>query len=153
EAADHQSVRIRHLLTGAERCVLPVAASLFAFAPVGNVLCTIDSNGRAALWDTTRGNKIRDLEGALAHKNVRFVGIAQDGGTIAVLDGGWESAAGLVVWQAATGQRMPRPAGHAGAVTCLTYAPNGKLLVSGSLDRTVRLWNPLTGEHLRTLTE
>jgi WD40 repeat protein len=152
EAADHQRICIRHLPTKAERCVIPVKGAKFAFAPAGKVLVTIDESGRGALWNTVKGDKIRDLEGALANKDFRFVGISNDGRTIAVLDGGWYSAPTVVVWNAATGKRMGRPLGHEGAVTCMAYAPDGKSLASGSIDRTVRLWDPATSKHLRILT-
>jgi WD40 repeat protein len=152
EDADHQSVRVRHLPTGAERCVIPVKQAKFAFTPDGKVLFTVDDSGEGALWDATRGDKIRDLEGALANKDFRILGISQDGRTVAVLDGGWQSAAAVVVWDAATGKRVARPPGHDGAVTCIAYSPGGKVLASGSLDKTVRLWDPATGKHLRNLT-
>lgn len=151
EDADHQHVRIRHLPTGAERCVIAIRQAKFAFAQDGKTLVTIDSDGWAALWDAAKGEKIRDLDETLANKDFRILGISNDGKTIAVLDGGWHSAASVVVWNAATGKRAARPAGHNGTVTCLAYAPDGKLLASGSIDQTVRLWNPATGEHLREL--
>jgi WD40 repeat protein len=151
EAADHQSVRVRHLPTGAERCAIPLKTSQFAFAPDGKALLTIDANGQGALWDTAKGTKVRDLAGALVNKDFHILGISKDGKSIAVLDGGWDSASLVVVWDAATGKRMPRPAGHEGAVTCIAYGPGGKLLVSGSIDRAVRLWNPVSAEHLRIL--
>lgn len=34
------------------------------------------------------------------------------------------------------------------AVVCMAYSPSGQMLVSGSEDKTVRLWNPLTGRAL-----
>ena len=152
EATDHQTIRIRHLPTGAERCVIKVKDSRFAFTPDGKVLFTIDESGHGALWDANKGNKIRDVEGALANKDFQILGISKDGRTIAVLDGGWHSKATVVVWNAATGKRMDRPPGHEGTVTCITYAPSGKLLASGSIDKTVRIWNPATGELVRILT-
>jgi WD40 repeat protein len=151
EDADHECVRIRHLPTGKERCVIRVKQSKFAFTPDGKVLFVIDEHGQAALWDPAKGDKIRDLDGALANKDYNIIGISQDGKTIAVLDGGWQSAASVVVWNGDTGKRAGRPPGHQGTVTCLAYAPGGKLLASGSIDHTVRLWNPATGEHLRQL--
>jgi hypothetical protein len=36
---------------------------MFAFTPDGKVLFTIDEEGWGATWDTTKGVKIRSLEG------------------------------------------------------------------------------------------
>jgi WD40 repeat protein len=153
ENADHQSVHIRHLPSGTERAVLRVKQPRFAFTPDRKALFTVDENGRAVLWDTRTGKKIRDLEGTLGNKYFGIIGISKDSQTIAVLDGGWDSAP-VVVWNAATGKRLgqQRPR-HKGMITSLAFTPDGNFLVSGSLDRTVRLWNARTGEHVRVLTE
>jgi WD40 repeat protein len=151
EDADHRSIRILHLPSGSERCTIAVQRAKLAFAPNGKILLTIDQAGRAALWDAIKGVKLRDLEGNVAHSDHRIVGFSKDSKTIVVLDGGWDSAATVVVWNADTGQRAKRPPGHQSAVTCMAYAPGGKLLASGSMDKTIRLWNPATGEHLRQL--
>ena len=42
-------------------------------------------------------------------------------------------------------------AGHTGFVNSLAFTPDGKTLVTASLDRTVRLWNVADGKHARTL--
>jgi WD40 repeat protein len=152
EATDHQSVRVRHLPTKVERCALRVAASEFAFGPDGKSLVAVDPDSRAALWDATTGKKVRDLDVPLANKDFRLLGISKDGRIAVAIDGGWDSDAAVVVWDTTTGRRANRPSGHAGAVTCLAYSPNGKLLASGSLDKTVRLWNPATGEQRGVLT-
>src|SRR5262249_29161709 len=136
EDADHRGVRVLHLPSGVERCTLAVKQAKLAFAPDGKVLLTLDHAGHAALWDAAKGTKVRDLEGGLAHRDHRIVGFSGDGKTIAALDGGWEAAAAVVVWNADTGQRAKRPPGHDSAVTCLAYAADGKLAASGSLDRT-----------------
>jgi WD40 repeat protein len=151
ETADRKGVRVLHLATGAERCTLPVKHARLAFAPDGKSLLTVDEDRRAALWDAAKGSKIRDLDGALVHEDFRILGISKDGKTVAVLDGGWRSTATVVIWDATTGKRRDRPPGHDGAVTCLAYAPAGKLLASGGLDKTVHLWDPTTGRHVRDL--
>src|SRR5438874_1890680 len=37
---------------------------------------------------------------------------------------------------------------HPGGVSCLAYAPDGKLLASGGFDGAVRLWDTATGKEL-----
>lgn len=47
--------------------------------------------------------------------------------------------------------RLVVQTGHSGFVTSLTFAPDGRTLVSGSEDKTVKLWDVATGRELRTL--
>ena len=39
--------------------------------------------------------------------------------------------------------------GHTGHVNCVTFSPDGKQALSGSLDYTMRLWDVETGKELR----
>src|SRR5262249_34677892 len=41
--------------------------------------------------------------------------------------------------------------GHEGAVSSLSFSPDGKTLVSGSYDRTVRLWERASGKEIGRL--
>jgi WD40 repeat protein len=40
---------------------------------------------------------------------------------------------------------------HTGAVSFLTFSPDGQFLISGSSDKTIKLWNAKTGQLIRTL--
>lgn len=41
--------------------------------------------------------------------------------------------------------------GHSGDVTFVAFSPNGKILASGSADKTIRLWKVATGTRIATL--
>ncbi len=101
ESADHRSVRIHHLPTGKDIYTIPVKSGGFSFTPDGRALLTIDEGGRLALWDARKGKKIRDFEGIVADKLFVISGFSKDGRTVAVLDGGGESEARVIAWNAA----------------------------------------------------
>ena len=44
------------------------------------------------------------------------------------------------IWDLATGKEVKSLSGHGNTVTGLVFAPDGKLLVSRSLDKTLRVW-------------
>jgi WD40 repeat protein len=41
--------------------------------------------------------------------------------------------------------------GHLGSVQSVAYSPDGKHIVSGSWDSTVKVWNAATGKEVRTV--
>ena len=42
--------------------------------------------------------------------------------------------------------------GHANSVSAVSFSPNGKLLATGSRDKTVKLWDTTTGKEIKTLS-
>jgi WD40 repeat protein len=50
------------------------------------------------------------------------------------------------IWNAETGDLMAGPLeGHSNLVNSVIYSPDGKHIVSGSEDRTIRVWNAELG--------
>ncbi len=60
---------------------------------------------------------------------------------------------GLSVPDGAVAQQVKKLEGHREAIYAVAYSPSGKLLVSGSFDNTVRIWNRATGEVLRVIED
>jgi WD40 repeat protein len=55
------------------------------------------------------------------------------------------------IFDAATRKEVLRFAGHTDRVSALAFSPDGKLLASGSLDKSVRLWDVAIGREIRVL--
>ncbi|HEY3391282.1 MAG TPA: WD40 repeat domain-containing protein [Lacipirellulaceae bacterium] len=60
------------------------------------------------------------------------------------------SHAAIVVWDTRTGERISdRFVGHSEASYDLAFTPDGRHVVTGCLDGTIRIWNAATGAHER----
>ena len=55
-----------------------------------------------------------------------------------------------IILSAFTGSQMAVFSGHTGGVRSLTFSSDGRLLVSGSYDKTVKLWDMQTGGVIKT---
>ena len=62
-----------------------------------------------------------------------------------------DKTVGLWRTNSLTGRQLRFLKGHASRVTSVAFKSNSTILASGSLDKTIRLWDAATGAHLMTL--
>lgn len=107
------------------------------FAKKGNVLFTSSLDGSLRAWDLIRYRNFRTFT---APTRLSFSCMAVDPSGEVVAAGSLDSF-DIHIWSVQTGQLLDRLAGHEGPVSALAFAPNGSSLVSGSWDRTARIWS------------
>lgn len=113
----------------------PVSA--LAFSPDGKLLATAEER-EVQVWDLGTGRLAR--ASLVQKERVTALTWASDGRRLAVAAGAearqWDLTSGLQV-----GQSM----GHKSTITLITCSADGKVLLSGSRDGTMSLWDATTG--------
>jgi WD40 repeat protein/tetratricopeptide (TPR) repeat protein len=148
----------------------PVELYGLAFSPDGGQLAGASADGTVKLWDIAIGQLRYILRGHT--EQVYGVAFSPDGRTLA--SGSFDCS--IKLWDVSSGKQMSslearadraqepawqfraehisgpgRTAGHIQSVCQVAFTPDGKTLVSGSVDCSAKLWDVATREVLATL--
>jgi WD40 repeat protein/serine/threonine protein kinase len=104
--------------------------------------------GSITVLDTQTWREVFSLYG---HTNsIWWVAFSPDGKRLASASGRHNSnprssPGEIKIWDLTVGQELLTLRGHTGCIRGVSFSPNGKVLVSGSADGTIRLWGDLDG--------
>ncbi|MBE9208686.1 WD40 repeat domain-containing protein [Nostoc sp. LEGE 06077] len=144
-----QTINIWNLQTGKQIRTLTGnlgEVSSVAISSDGNFLAVGSCQhpkSNVTVWHLTTGQLIHTLLGH--QKPVNVVDISPDGQILA------SGSNKIKIWNLHKGDRICT-LWHSSAVHSVAISPDGSILASGSADSKIRLWNPRTGDPLRTLT-
>jgi WD40 repeat protein len=127
-----------------------------AYSPDGRLIVTASAKDKTViLWEAATGREIRRFAKGVGASSVAF---SPDGRHVATNAGAGEYEEAEVkdytarVWDVATGTELKKLVGHTGVVQAVAFSPDGRLLLTGSSDKTARLWDWRVGSQLKMLT-
>lgn len=134
---DPATGRKENTLRGHSREVVDVV-----FSPDGQHLASADFGGVIKIWDPNRHQDALTIDGQKGQ--IMAVVFQADGQRLAT------AGAGLQIWEASSGQRVPPLVKSEASYASVAFDPDGRRLAAGEL-RTgfVTLWDPATGELIR----
>jgi len=155
---DRKQVCVWDVVSGSLVCEMPLPAVAFAFSANGQVLAVLTAAGSVVGHEVATGEKryefkptattpepLQGQQGGGAMTITAFTrGQAAGGGVGFSADGRFVTFGSggpiIRVWDTLTGQEVTQFKGHQGSVSVLGVSPDGRSLVSGSVDTAAISW-------------
>lgn len=145
------------------------------FSPDGNRIVTAGQDGKAIVWAKERGARSEEREVSQSARYQQITEFTGHNGAVysarfspngkLVATGGYDKL--VMLWdpeivkpvdivKRLDGQPDAKPnylrlAGHSGPVRSVAFSPNGQLVLSGSEDNSIRVWDVAAGEMVKAL--
>jgi WD40 repeat protein len=136
----------------------PNSVNALAYDPEGKRLVIGCSDGRVRIYDLVKGALLREI---IAHNTpnmqaIYCVAFSPDGkqvisGSIDQTLKLWDAVSGKMIQEFKAYKEKVFEKGHQEAVLSAAFSPDGKQIVSGSMDRTIKVWNVADGNVVREL--
>ncbi|MEP7273002.1 MAG: AAA-like domain-containing protein [Acidobacteriota bacterium] len=154
--SEDQTARLWDVATGTELATLKGhtdEVSSIAFSSDGGKVLTGSVDETARVWNTRTGKELMRLKehpvkALSTPPSIWRVLFSPDDSRILAVG----NFTGVAIWDAATGAPLPGLQGHQSWIQGLAFSRDGKLLATGSGDRTVRLWDVATWKLIKVFT-
>ena len=108
----------------------------------GRMIATVIRGTNVRIWNFVTGDLQAEIKGTAAAYTLAF---SPEGDRLVTTEIG-----ALKTWDVRTGRLLATMTGHTMAPFALAFSANGGQIVTGSLDETVRVWSPATGDLVGT---
>jgi WD40 repeat protein len=120
-----------------------------SYIPGGEQMISGSRDKTVRKWDLQTGEEIKEAR-IVCEKQIHAVAVSRDGRCVITAGGNGPNYEGptyveLKAWEVKTGI-MKTLKGHSGRVNSIDISADSKLLASGSMDKTVRIWDLDTGK-------
>ena len=140
------------LQNSAVRCIIKghkLDVNSIAYSPDGQSIASGHKHKNIRLWDTSTGKIKTVFKGHPIPLWLQSIAFSPDGKTLASLSTMHLDRPTIYLWDVGTGQYMTTLGTHGKSLgksnayhpSGIAFSPNGKTLVSGSLDGMIRFWN------------